>query len=207
MAFLAAGEDRGDLRLGRSLVAGIKNTTADFLVDGIVAVGVALNEPHFAGFHLSTLRVRVVLFLLLLMGVSFLRPGAAGCSWLLCGRCSFTSALEALTQPPLGELCAVPFALVGVQRAGRASLELLVDRGVVDAQAGRDVDRPISEQMPRLDLLPVLEGQVAVLSRRSHLRLIWSIKKKKCTVDSVGVSVHLILADTGFLSILNRKWN
>ena len=34
----------------------------------------------------------------------------------------------------------------------------------------RDVDRPISEQMPRLDLLPVLEGQVAVLSRQSHLR-------------------------------------
>ena len=104
------------------------------------------------------------------VGLSFLRPGAAGCSWLLCGRCSFTSALEALTQPPLGELCAVPFALVGVQRAGRASLEFLVDRGVVDAQAGRDVDRPISEQMPRLDLLPVLEGQVAVLSRQSHLR-------------------------------------
>lgn len=51
------------------------------------------------------------------VGLSFLRPGAAGCSWLLCGRCSFTSALEALTQPPLGELCAVPFALVGVQRA------------------------------------------------------------------------------------------
>ena len=48
LAFLAAGEDRGDLRLGRSLVAGIKNTTADFLVDGIVTVGVALNEPHFA---------------------------------------------------------------------------------------------------------------------------------------------------------------
>ena len=46
--FLAAGEDCGDLRLGRSLVAGIKNTTADFLVDGIVAVGVALNEPHLA---------------------------------------------------------------------------------------------------------------------------------------------------------------
>lgn len=104
------------------------------------------------------------------VGLSFLRPGAAGCSWLLCGRCSFTSALEALTQPPLGELCAVPFALVGVQRAGRASLELLVDRGVVDAQAGRNIDRPISEQMPRLDLLPVLEGQVAVLSRQSHLR-------------------------------------
>lgn len=48
LAFLAAGEDRGDLCLGCSLVAGIKNTTADFLVDGIVAVGVALNEPHFA---------------------------------------------------------------------------------------------------------------------------------------------------------------
>ena len=51
MAFSAAGEDRGDLCLGCSLVAGIKNTTADFLVDGIVAVGVALNEPHFAAFR------------------------------------------------------------------------------------------------------------------------------------------------------------
>ena len=48
MAFSTAGEDRGDLCLGCSLVAGIKNTTADFLVDGIVAVGVVLNEPHFA---------------------------------------------------------------------------------------------------------------------------------------------------------------
>ena len=56
------------------------------------------------------------------------------------------------------------------RHAIRSTLELLVDRGVVDAQAGRDVDRPISEQMPRLDLLPVLEGQVAVLSRQSHLR-------------------------------------
>ena len=29
--------------------------------------------------------------------------------------------------------------------------------------------------LPRLDLLPVLEGQVAVFSRRSHLRLMGSI--------------------------------
>lgn len=55
--------------------------------------------------------------------------------------------------------------------------------------------RALREKM-RIPFLPVLEGQVAVLSRRSHLRLIWSIKKKKCTADSVGVSVHLILADT-----------
>ena len=118
--------------------------------------------------------------------------------WLKClGRCSFLApALEVFTESPLGELCAVPLALVPVQRAGRTTLELLVDRGVVDGEAGRDVSRPVSDQVPRLDLLPVLEGQVAVLSRRSHLRLIWSIKKKKCTADSVGVSVHLILADT-----------
>ena len=113
------------------------------------------------------------------------------------GRCSFLApALEVFTESPLGELCAVPLALVPVQRAGRTTLELLVDRGVVDGETCRDVSRPVSDQVPRLDLLPVLEGQVAVLSRRSHLRLIWSIKKKKCTADSVGVSVHLILADT-----------
>lgn len=147
---------------------------------------------------MSTLRVRVVLFLLLLMRVSFLRPGAEPGDLGLCfGRCSFLApALEVFTESPLGELCAVPLALVPVQRAGRTTLELLVDRGVVDGEAGRDVSRPVSDQVPRLDLLPVLEGQVAVLSRRSHLRLIWSIKKKKCTADSVGVSVHLILADT-----------
>ena len=132
----------------------------------------------FRVFHLSTFRVRVVLFLLLLMwGVSFLRPGAAGCSWLLCEGCDrlLASALEALTEPPLGQLCAIPLALVSVQLAGRAALELLVDRGVVDGEAGRDVGRPVSDQVPRLDLLPVLEGQVAVFSRRSHLRLLGSI--------------------------------
>ena len=130
--------------------------------------------------------------------VAFLIKLDWGGSTLLCEGCDrlLASALEALTEPPLGELCAVPLALVPVQRAGRTTLELLVDRGVVDGEAGRDVSRPVSDQVPRLDLLPVLEGQVAVLSRRSHLRLIWSIKKKKCTADSVGVSVHLILADT-----------
>ena len=109
--------------------------------------------------------------------ISFLRPGGAGCSWLLCVDCDrfLASALEALTEPPLGQLCAVPFALVCVQLAGRAALELLVDRGVVDGEAGRDVGRPVSDQVPRLDLLPVLEGQVAVFSRRSHLRLLGSI--------------------------------
>ena len=144
----------------------------------------------------SIFAVGVVLWFL--MGVSFLRPGAEPGDLGLCfGRCSFLApALEVFTESPLGELCAVPLALVPVQRAGRTTLELLVDRGVVDGEAGRDVSRPVSDQVPRLDLLPVLEGQVAVLSRRSHLRLIWSIKKKKCTADSVGVSVHLILADT-----------
>lgn len=125
-------------------------------------------------FHLSTFRVRVVLFLLLLIGgVSFLRPGAAGCSWLLFDGCDrlLASALEVLTEPPLGQLRAVPLALVLVQLAGRAALELLVDRCVVDREAGRDVGRPVSDQVPRLDLLPVLEGQVAVFPRRSHLRL------------------------------------
>ena len=137
-------------------------------------------------------------------GLSFLRPGAEPGDLGLClGRCSFLApALEVFTESPLGELCAVPLALVPVQRAGRTTLELLVDRGVVDGEAGRDVSRPVSDQVPRLDLLPVLEGQVAVLSRRSHLRLIWSIKKKKCTADSVGVSVHLILADTVFIQHL-----
>ena len=46
---------------------------------------------------------------------------------------------------------------------------------VVDGEADRDVGRPVSDQVPRLDLLPVLEGQVAVFSRRSHLRLLGSI--------------------------------
>ena len=112
--------------------------------------------------------------------ISFLRPGGTGCSWLLCEGCDrfLTSALEALTEPPLGQLCAVPLALVCVQLAGRAALELLVDRGVVDGEAGRDVGRPVSDQVPRLDLLPVLEGQVAVFSRRSHLRL-WGRYKRK----------------------------
>ena len=36
------------------------------------------------------------------------------------------------------------------------------------AQSIPDMDKVV--QMPRLDLLPVLEGQVAVLSRQSHLR-------------------------------------
>ena len=130
--------------------------------------------------------------------VAFLIKLDWGGSTLLCEGCDrlLASALEALTEPPLGELCAVPLALVPVQRAGRTTLELLVDRGVVDGEAGRDVSRPVSDQVPRLDLLPVLEGQVAVLSRRSHLRLIWSIKKKKCTADSVGVSVRLMIMDS-----------
>ena len=109
--------------------------------------------------------------------VAFLIKLDWGGSTLLCEGCDrlLASALEALTEPPLGELCAVPLALVLVQRAGRTTLELLVDRGVVDGEAGRDVGRPVSDQVPRLDLLPVLEGQVAVFSRRSHLRLMGSI--------------------------------
>lgn len=49
--------------------------------------------------------------------VSFLRSGGAGCSWLLCdaGRGFLASVLETLTQPLLGELCAVPFAEVKYQ--------------------------------------------------------------------------------------------
>lgn len=129
--------------------------------------------------------------------VAFLIKLDWGGSTLLCEGCDrlLASALEALTEPPLGELCAVPLALVPVQRAGRTTLELLVKRCDMTGEAYH-ISRPVSDQVPRFDLFPVLEGQVSVLSRRSHLRLIWSIKKKKCTADSVGVSVHLILADT-----------
>lgn len=146
----------------------------------------------------SVFAVGVVLWFLM-AGSPFFGPAGAGVLGLCLGRCSFLApALEVFTESPLGELCAVPLALVPVQRAGRTTLELLVDRGVVDGEAGRDVGRPVSDQVPRLDLLPVLEGQVAVLSRQSHLRLIWSIKKKKCTVDSVRVSVHLIIMSAIF---------
>ena len=50
------GEDRGDLCLSGPLKSGIKNTTSDFLIDGVMAVGVVFNEPHLAGIplvHLS----------------------------------------------------------------------------------------------------------------------------------------------------------
>lgn len=108
------------------------------------------------------------------MGVSFLRPGGAPGDLGLClGRCSFLApALEVFTESPLGELCAVPLALVPVQRAGRTTLELLVKRCQVTGEAHTHFSRPVSVQVPRFDLFPVLEGQVSVLSRRSHLRLI-----------------------------------
>ncbi len=62
--------------------------------------------------------------------VAFLIKLDWGGSTLLCEGCDrlLASALEALTEPPLGELCAVPLALVPVQRAGRTTLELLVKR-------------------------------------------------------------------------------
>ena len=120
--------------------------------------------------------------------ISFLRPGGAGCSWLLCEGCDlFAPALEVFAEPPLGQLCAVPLALVGVQLAGRAALELFVDRGVVNGEAGRDVGGAVSDQVPRLDLFPVLEGQVAVFSRRSHLRLWGRYKKKNAQATHVSL--------------------
>ena len=55
-------------------------------------------------------------------------------------------------------------------------------RGVVDAQAG-PVDRQISEQMPRLDLLPVLRGQVAVIFQIGPLRSYGVVVKKTTAIS------------------------
>ena len=139
--------------------------------------------------------------------ISFLRPGGAGCSWLLCEGCDlFAPALDVCAEPPLGQLCAVPLALVGVQLAGRAALELFVDSGVVNGEAGGDVGGAVSDQVPRLDLFPVLEGQVAVFSRRSHLRL-WGRYKKK-NAQATHVSLCAFNNNGGVLR-LSRKydWN
>ena len=71
-------------------------------------------------------RGRVIVFML---AFPFFGPALPGVLGYGVAGARFTFALEAFTQPPLGESAVYPSRWVGVQRAGRASRELLVDRG------------------------------------------------------------------------------